>query len=81
VLAGVGFLHALGTVFVLSLIRFLVGVPLFLALEGYADQTQQAALALVQVILAPFLFVGLVVLYTETVARHERDDVPRRRPR
>jgi hypothetical protein len=68
-LAKAEYLHALGVVAALLIIYILVGVVLGGALLGFADNGEVAAAALVQVVLAPFFFLGLAVLYFEQRAR------------
>lgn len=68
-LARIEFLHALGVTAALFLIDLVIGILLARALSGYADQTQIAAIALTQLVLSPFFFLGLTVLYFEQQAR------------
>ena len=68
-LARAQYLHAAGVAAALVLIYILVGVLLSGALSGFADNSRFAALVLVQIVLAPFFFLGLSVLYFEQTAR------------
>ena len=68
-LARTQYLHAAGVAAALVLIYILVGVLLSGALSGFADNSRFAALVLVQIVLAPFFFLGLSVLYFEQQAR------------
>jgi hypothetical protein len=69
VLARADFFHALGVAAALVLIYGLVGPFLASALVGFAENTVPVAFLLAQVVLAPFFFLGLVVLYFEQRAR------------
>ena len=68
-LARAGYWHAVGVVAALVVIYLLVGVALAAALFSFADNGRLAAVALSQVVLAPFFFIGLTVLYFEQGAR------------
>ena len=68
-LARTQYLHAAGVAAALVLIYILVGVVLSAALSGFAGNSRFVALVLVQIVLAPFFFVGLSVLYFEQQAR------------
>jgi hypothetical protein len=68
-LARVEFLHAVGVAAALLLVNFLVAVILGGALVGYADNGDIVAGMLSQIVLAPFFFIGLSVLYFEQRAR------------
>ena len=68
-LARAEYLHAAGVIAALVVIYILVGAILGAALVGFAENGRFAALALVQVVLAPFFFFGLSVLYFEQRAR------------
>ena len=63
------YLHAAGIVAALVIIEIVVGIPLAAALSGFAENGREAALVLTQVVLAPFFFLGLSVLYFEQKAR------------
>jgi hypothetical protein len=69
VLARAEYLHALGVAAALVLVYLLFGNVLERALIGFADNTSLTATLLVQVVLAPFFFLGLSVLYFEQRAR------------
>lgn len=64
-LASADWLHAIVVAVVLVLLYLLAGNLLVAVLFGFADQGAVAAPALVQVVLAPFFFLGLTVLYLE----------------
>jgi hypothetical protein len=68
-LAKVDYLHATGVVAALLIVNFVFGILLASLLVGFADNGEIVALALVQVVLAPFFFLGLAVLYFEQRAR------------
>ena len=68
-LARVEYLHALGVVAALIMIYLVLGIGLSVALVGFAENGGLIAAALVQVVLAPFVFIGLSVLYFEQRAR------------
>jgi hypothetical protein len=68
-LARAEYLHALGVAAALVLIYYFFGVLLGAVLTGFADNGGLAATTLVQVVLAPFFFLGLCVLYFEQKAR------------
>jgi hypothetical protein len=68
-LARAEYFHALGVVAALALVYILVGALLAGALVGFAENGGLAATLLVQAVLAPFFFLGLVVLYFEQKAR------------
>ena len=68
-LARAQYLHAIGVAAALVVIYVLVGVVLTLALNSFADNGRVAAQALAQIVLAPFFFIGLGVLYFEQSAR------------
>jgi hypothetical protein len=68
-LARAEYLHALGVIAALIIIYLVLGVVLGVALVGFADNAGLVAAALVQVVLAPFFFLGLSVLYFEQRAR------------
>ncbi|HVY60439.1 MAG TPA: hypothetical protein VHF22_02250 [Planctomycetota bacterium] len=73
-LARVEFLHALGVAAALFAINIVVGVLLAVALANFADNGQLAAVAIAQVVLSPFFFLGLTVLYFEQLARaHDKE--------
>ena len=68
-LARVEYLHALGVVAALIIVYLVLGIVLAVGLVGFADNGQVIATALIQVVLAPFFFIGLSVLYYEQQAR------------
>jgi hypothetical protein len=68
-LARADYLHALGVVAALIILYLVLGIVLAIGLVGFADNGRAIAAALVQVILAPFFFIGLTVLYHEQRAR------------
>jgi hypothetical protein len=68
-LARAEYLHAAGIVAALVIIEIVVGIPLAATLTGFGDNGREAAAALTQVVLAPFFFFGLSVLYFEQNAR------------
>jgi hypothetical protein len=68
-LARAEYLHALGVIAALLVIYLLLGIVLAQALVGFAENGEVIAAAIVQVVLAPFFFLGLSVLYFEQRAR------------
>jgi hypothetical protein len=68
-LAKVGYLHATGVCAALLIVNVVFGNLLGNLLVGVADNAGSVAAALVQVVLAPFFFLGLSVLYFEQRAR------------
>ena len=68
-LARAEYLHALGVIAALLMIYLVGAFALGVALIGFADNGMLAAAVLVRVVLAPFLFLGLSVLYFEQRAR------------
>jgi hypothetical protein len=68
-LARVEYWHAVGVAAALIIIYVLIGIVLAVILDGAADLDQRWALAVAQVPLAPFFFIGLSVLYFDQRAR------------
>lgn len=68
-LAAAEYVHAVAVSAVLLVVYVLVSVALAAALAGYADNSRLAAQALAQVVLAPYFFLGLTVLYFDQRAR------------
>jgi hypothetical protein len=68
-LAATDYVHAAGVSAALIVIYVLVGVALAAALASYAENSRLVAQALTQIVLAPFFFIGLTVLYFEQRAR------------
>jgi hypothetical protein len=68
-LARAEYLHAAGVAAALVLIYLVFGILIGGALTGFADNSETAAVALVQLVLSPFFFLGLSVLYFEQRAR------------
>jgi hypothetical protein len=63
------FLHAFGVTAALALVYLLFGIVLSALLQGFAGNSELIAGILTQVVLTPFFFLGLVVLYFEQRAR------------
>jgi hypothetical protein len=79
-LARVEYWHAVGVAATLIIIYVLIGVVLAVVLDGAADLNQRWALAVAQVPLAPFFYIGLSVLYFDQRARAlESRGISRRR--
>lgn len=70
-LARTEYLHAVGVAAALVVIYILIGVLIAVALASFADNGRVAAQALAQIVLAPFFFIGLSVLYFEQNARFQ----------
>jgi hypothetical protein len=68
-LARAEYLHALGVIAALLMIYLVFAFALGAALIGFADNGVLVAALLVRVVLAPFFFIGLAVLYYEQRAR------------
>jgi hypothetical protein len=68
-LARAEYLHAAGVAAALLVANLLVGNVLRAALEGFAGNTSLVAVLLAQLVLAPFFYLGLSVLYFEQRAR------------
>jgi hypothetical protein len=63
------YLHSFGVAAALVLIYVLLGTVLAAALAGFADNGGLAATVIVQIVLGPFFFLGLAVLYFDQRAR------------
>lgn len=63
------YLHAAGVTAALVLLYLLLGNVIGAALVGFAENGRLISVALVQLVLAPFFFIGLSVLYYEQRAR------------
>jgi hypothetical protein len=68
-LARAEYLHAAGVAAALLLVNLFVGIILRVTLVGFADNTAVVAGLIAQLVLAPFVFIGLSVLYFEQRAR------------
>ena len=68
-LARTEYLHAAGVAAALLLVNLFVGIVLRVTLVGFADNTAVVAGLIAQLVLAPFVFIGLSVLYFEQRAR------------
>lgn len=75
-LARAQYLHAAGVIAALVLVYVVAGNLLAIVLAGFADNSGFGALLLVQLVLAPFFFLGLAVLYFEQRARLARRTGP-----
>jgi hypothetical protein len=75
-LARADFMHALGGLAALALVVFVTQAAVFFLLREYADNSQRVAAGLAYVVIAPVLFLGAALLYTDQAAR-----VGRRRSR
>jgi hypothetical protein len=73
VLSRAAYLHAFGVIAALVLVQLLFSVLLSVALSAYADNPLFVAQALTQIVLAPFFFLGLTVLYFDQQARSGED--------
>lgn len=77
-LARVEYVHAFGVAAIMIVLTLLVGVVLSLALFSFAENGRIVAVALSQIVLSPFFFIGLSVLYFDQQARaEERGSAPR----
>ncbi|HEX2110509.1 MAG TPA: hypothetical protein VHF67_03050 [Gaiellaceae bacterium] len=68
-LARASYVHAAGVVAALLVIYHLLGLVLAQALSGFAENVGLGGFLLTQLVLAPFFFLGLAVLYFEQNAR------------
>ncbi len=68
-LARIEYLHAVGVAATLVIVYIVVGILLAVVLVDFADNGRIAAQAIAQIVLAPFFFIGLSVLYFEQGAR------------
>jgi hypothetical protein len=68
-LARAGYLHALGAATVLIAAYLLTAVLLASALVGFAESSGDIAVLLAQLVLSPFFFFGLALLYYDQRAR------------
>ena len=68
-LARAEYFHAIGVVAAFIVVYVLFGTLLARILVGFADTGSFGAVTLVQLVLAPFFFLGLSVLYFEQTAR------------
>jgi hypothetical protein len=68
-LARVDYLHALGVVAALMIVELLLSRVLIGLLLGFADNTSEVSAVIAGVVLWPFVFLGLVVLYFEQRTR------------
>jgi hypothetical protein len=76
-LARAEYLHALGVAAALAVSYVLFSALLAGALAGFAENSERAASVLAQIVLAPFFFLGLAVLYFEQRARAVSSPRPR----
>jgi hypothetical protein len=77
-LARAEYIHAFGVAAILIVITLLFGIVLSLALFSFAENGRIVAVALSQIVLSPFFFIGLTVLYFDQQAR--ADERGRGRP-
>lgn len=77
-LARIEYVHSFGVAAIMIVLTLFVGVVLSLALFSFADNGRVAALALSQIVLSPFFFIGLSVLYFDQQARAEDKGSARR---
>jgi len=68
-LARAEYIHAVGVMAGLVIAVYVIGVFLYFSLRGFADNGDVVAAALTQVVLAPFFFLGLSVLYFDQRSR------------
>ena len=69
VLARTEYFHAAGVIAALVMVYVLLGIVLVGTLRGFAENGDVVAVALAQVVLGPFFFLGLAVLYFEQRSR------------
>lgn len=68
-LARTDVLHAAGVAAALVLLNYVLAIVLGVTLAGFGDNSRAVAVLLAQVVLAPFFFLGLSILYFEQKAR------------
>jgi hypothetical protein len=68
-LARAEYFHAAGVIAALVILYLLLAVVLIGALRGFGENGDVAAVALAQIVLAPFFYLGLAVLYFDQRAR------------
>lgn len=68
-LARADFGHALGGLAALTILVFVTQGAVFFLLREYADNSQRVAATLAYVVIAPVLFLGAGILYTDQAAR------------
>jgi hypothetical protein len=68
-LARADMLHAAGVAAALVLLNYVLAIVLGVTLAGFGDNSRAVAVLLAQVVLAPFFFLGLAILYFEQKAR------------
>ena len=68
-LARTDVLHAAGVAAALVLLNYVLAIVLGVTLAGFGDNSRAVAVLLAQVVLAPFFFLGLAILYFEQKAR------------
>jgi hypothetical protein len=68
-LARTDMLHAAGVAAALVLLNYVLAIVLGVTLAGFGDNSRAVAVLLAQVVLAPFFFLGLAILYFEQKAR------------
>ena len=81
-LARADYAHALGGLAPLTILVFVTQGAVFFLLREYADNSQRVAATLAYVVIAPVLFLGAAILYTDQAARvgttrEERDALRR----
>ena len=70
-LARVDYVHALGSLFTLTLVVFLTQVLLTALLHGGSQQSTYVSAFLANLVVSPILFLGAALLYTDQRARTE----------
>jgi hypothetical protein len=63
------FAHVLGGLAALTILVFVTQGAVFFLLREYADNSQRVAATLAYVVIAPVLFLGAAILYTDQAAR------------
>jgi hypothetical protein len=68
-LARADFAHVLGGLAALTILVFITQGAVYFLLREYADNSQRVAASLAYVVIAPVLFLGAAILYTDQAAR------------
>jgi hypothetical protein len=77
-LARADYVHALGSLATLGILFFVTRLMLALLLRDAGDQAERIAIFLADLVLAPVVFLGSVLLYIDQVARLESPRRPRK---
>jgi hypothetical protein len=79
-LARVDYVHALGSLATLAILFFLTRLMLALLLRDAGDQAERIAIFLADLVLAPIMFLGSALLYSDQAARLQSRRRDRKEP-